>query len=133
MSRTEGATEFEKEKKCFKYKIGATTGELLNIPPWLDDIQVYNATLAHKVNNKFPPFTNCVFGAMEHPRFGAIVTVTATKFIKAGEEIYVNYGYAVNATNIKALSPWYDEQYRATKEYLAKLEAGEDMSAIPIP
>ena len=70
---------------------------------------------------------------MEHPRFGAIVTVTATKSIKSGEEIYVNYGYAINSTSIKKLSPWYDQQYQATKEYLTKLEAGEDVSLIPIP
>ena len=132
-NRTEGATEFEKQTKCFKYKIGTVTGELLNIPPWLDDIQLYNATLAHKVNNKFPPFTNSVFGAMEHPRFGAIVTVASTRHIPAGEEIYVNYGYAINATNIKAMSPWYDEQYLATKAYLAKVEAGEDVTGVPIP
>ena len=71
---TEGATETEKKAKCFKYRIYNLVGELLNIPPWLDDIQLYNATLAHKVNNKFPPFTNCAFGSMEHPRFGAIGT-----------------------------------------------------------
>lgn len=132
-NRTEGETAFEKQTKCFKYKIGTVSGELLNIPPWLDDIQLYNATSAHKVNNKFPPFTNSVFGAMEHPRFGAIVTVAATKHIPAGDEIYVNYGYAVNATNIKLMSPWYDEQYLATKAYLAKVEAGEDVTGLPIP
>jgi len=59
--------------------------------------------------------------------------VVATKHIPAGQEIYVNYGYALNATNIKVMSPWYDEQYAATKAYLAKVEAGEDVTGLPIP
>ena len=100
----------------------------MNIPPWFDE---YNATSGHKFNNKFPPFTNAIFGAIEHPRFGAIVSIVASKFISTGEEIYVNYGYNKKATKLLNLAPWYDKQFWDTKAYLAKIDAGEIGSFSP--
>ena len=58
------------KKACFKNKLHSLFGDMLDIPPWWDFRSYYNATLAHMVNNRFEPFTNCKFGAMEHPRFG---------------------------------------------------------------
>ena len=107
-------------------------GELFNIPPNWDDINLYNATLAQKVNNKFEPFTNSYFGFMEHPRFGSIVTVVALKNIKAGEEIFLDYGYAKDNSTRKSVA-WYVEQYEATKVFLQKIKNGEDVSHLPLP
>ena len=122
LKKAKGSSLLDKERSCFTYKIYSESGELLNIPPWFSD---YDATSGHKVNNKFPPFTNAIFGAIEHPRFGAIVSIVASKFINTGEEIYVNYGYNKNTTKLLNLAPWYDKQFWDTKAYLAKIEAGE--------
>ena len=54
-------------------------GILTDIPKEFDDINIYNATLAHKTNNNFGSFTNAKFWSMEHPRFGLIVSVIAKR------------------------------------------------------
>ena len=54
---------------------------MLDMPPWWDPRENYTASLAHMINNKFEPFINAKFGAMEHPRFGPIETVWAHKDI----------------------------------------------------
>ena len=128
LEKAKGSSLLDKERTCFTYKIYSESGELLNIPPWFSD---YDVTSGHKVNNKFPPFTNAIFGAIEHPRFGAIVSIVASKFINIGEEIYVNYGYNKNTTKLLNLAPWYDKQFWDTKAYLAKIEAGEIGSVSP--
>ena len=128
LKKAKGSSLLDKERSCFTYKINSESGELLNIPPWFDE---YNATSGHKFNNKFPPFTNAIFGAIEHPRFGAIVSIVASKFISTGEEIYVNYGYNKKATKLLNLAPWYDKQFWDTKAYLAKIDAGEIGSFSP--
>ena len=56
-------------------------GSMLDMPPWWDPRENYTASLAHMINNKFEPFINAKFGAMEHPRFGPIETVWAHKDI----------------------------------------------------
>ena len=58
------------KKACFKNKLHSLFGSMLDIPPWWDFRSYYNATLAHMINNRFEPFINSKFGAMEHPRFG---------------------------------------------------------------
>jgi hypothetical protein len=55
-------------------------GALTDLPEEYDDLNIFNATLAHKTNNNFPPYINTYFGQLEHPRFGLIVTVTASRF-----------------------------------------------------
>ena len=132
-NETEGETEEIRSKKCAKYRISNYLGDLIDIPPYLDDINLYNATLAQKVNNKFKPFINAAFGNIEHPRFGAIVTVWAIKDIKAGEEIFLNYGYNAKAESTRELFSWYADQYEETQAYLAKIKNGEDVSHLPIP
>ena len=98
-------------KECFKNKIGNyNAGEILDIPPVWDDLNLYNATLGHKVNHKFCPMTNAKFGFTEHPRFGAIISVYATKNIKHGQEIFVDYGYKDSID--QSLAPWY---YKSAK------------------
>ena len=48
---------------------------------------------------------------MEHPRWGLISSVVASKDIKAGEELYTNYGYR-KAAEFPADFPWYWELKR---------------------
>ena len=104
-----------------------------SIPRHWDDLKVYNATLTHKINNKFRPFTNAEFGLMDHPRFGSIVTAIALKDINVGTELFLDYSYDVNSTLIKKLVPWYIQQFKATAEYLRKEQEGDDVSNLPIP
>lgn len=102
---------------------------MLDIPPWYHDRKSYNASLGHMVNNRFAPFTNAKFGAMEHPRFGPIETVVATRHIEKGEEFFIDYGYKVPCE----LCHWYEDQQKLTQEYLRKKMAGENVSHLPIP
>ena len=104
-----------------------------SIPRHWDDLNVYNATLTHKINNKFHPFTNAEFGLMDHPRFGSIVTAIALKDIDVGTELFLDYSYDVNNTLIKKFVPWYVQQFKATVEYLRKEQVGEDVSNLPVP
>lgn len=60
----------------------------------------YSATLAHKVNHSF--FPNCRFSDFAHPRFGRILCVKTTKEIRAGDELFCNYGY-----NVADCPEWY--------------------------
>jgi hypothetical protein len=124
--------DIDVKRKCHKYKISSHLGALINIPPEWDDINLYNATLAHKVNNKFEPFTNADFSFMEHPRFGVMVSIFAIKNITAGEEIFLDYTYAVNAIG-KKMVPWYFQQREDSNKYSELLDKGEDVSHLPHP
>ena len=66
---------------------------------------------------------NSHFNTLEHPRWGAILGVFATKPIKSGEEIFAYYGYGENAYekneygavyDIPYDHPWYWELKRQT-------------------
>ena len=69
-------------------------------------------------------------------RFGPIETVWATKKIKKGEELFLDYGYSKlgfgSGTNANELFSWYEAQFTANQEYLKKKEAGDDVSHLPI-
>lgn len=75
------------------------------------DVDIYNATLGHKTNNNFAPNTNAEIGDIDHPRFGPIKMVYATKSISKGEEIFFNYGYNPTSERTKRLFPWYVKQF----------------------
>ena len=115
-NRVEGQSALEREQKCFKNRLGSTFGQTLDIPPWLDDLSVYNATLGHKVNHKFKKDANAKFSNMEHPRFGPIPTVVAKTLIPAGEEIFVDYGYSVDNSEVLRLAPWFKELHEKYKQ-----------------
>ena len=70
----------------------------LDIPPGMDDIINYRASLAHKAQHKFEP--NVEFDYFEHPRFGHIRCLVSNTFIKRGEEIFVNYEYDIETEGI---------------------------------
>ena len=70
----------------------------LDIPPGMDDIVKYRATLAHKAQHSFTP--NVEFDYFEHPRFGHIRCLISNTFIKKGEEIFVNYEYDIQTEGI---------------------------------
>ena len=63
----------------------------LNVPKEYWPIWKYRATLGHKVNHSFQRH-NTMYAFAQHPRFGFIRSVVATKKIRVGEELLVNYG-----------------------------------------
>ena len=50
---------------------------------------------------------NSVYQETEHPRWGLIQSVTPTRNIKAGEELFTNYGY--KSADFPDDFPWYWE------------------------
>ena len=60
--------------------------------------------LGPKVNHHFRA-NNSVYMETEHPRWGLIQSVTPTKNIKAGEELFTYYGYG--ASEFPNDFPWY--------------------------
>ena len=57
---------------------------------------------------------------MEHPRWGAILGVYATKDIAAGEELFANYNYGPGY-DIPYDHPWYWEVKRQTEKEERKI------------
>ena len=63
-----------------------------------------------QVNHHFRK-TNSYYHEIEHPRYGWIQSVTTSKPVKAGEELYTNYGYKMTSMNGGSF-PWYWELKR---------------------
>ena len=55
---------------------------------------------------------------MEHPRWGLIMTITPTRDIKSGEEIFIYYGYENerNSGEFPIDYPWYWDQKMALEK-----------------
>ena len=104
-SKLENADILIFEDQCKTYRMNSYD-ILINIPPWENDLNVYNATLAHKVNNEFEPRINALFGSIEHPRFGFIPAVLSSRDIRKDEEILLDYGYF---GEMKNEAEWYFE------------------------
>lgn len=66
----------------------------LDIPEEFRSLDKYCASLAHKTNHSFLP--SAEFEAFDHPRFGLVPCLVASTTIKAGEEIFVHYGYGLD-------------------------------------
>ena len=50
-----------------------------------------DVSTGHKMNHSFR--SNCTEWFMDHPRFGMIPCERTTKFVKAGEELFLDYEY----------------------------------------
>ena len=72
---------------------------------------------------------NCYFREIEHPRYGWIQGVTTSKPVKAGEELYTNYGYRMTSMDgHDSIFPWYWELKRSMDKE-ARLERKLNTSA----
>ena len=122
--RTEGISAMDKLIKCTKYRMNGFGEVLFDIPPWKDDLNLYNATLAHKVNNAFWPQKNAEFASIEHPRFGLIPCVKTIKNVRKDEEIFLDYGYdKVNAGDAKTHQWYFDQKDKVILENRLAKEA----------
>jgi len=77
----------------------------LDIPEESQTTNNYCATLGHKACHSFSD-RNAMFNEFEHPRFGAIMSVIATKDIHQDDEVLVSYNYTICHA-----PPWYQEQW----------------------
>ena len=122
--RTEGISAMDKLIKCTKYRMNGFGEVLFDIPPWKDDLNLYNATLAHKVNNAFWPQKNAEFASIEHPRFGLIPCVKTIKNVRKDDEIFLDYGYdKVNAGDAKTHQWYFDQKDKVILENRLAKEA----------
>ena len=103
-----------------KYSIDCGyTGSRLEIPMEQDLPSSHHPTVGQKVNCDFPGRRrNGVFQDYEHPRWGLISQVVAFDDIKAGEEIFVDYGYG--PSDFPADHLWYHE---AKAKYKREMES----------
>ena len=79
----------------------------IDFPPEQARLSVYSASLGHKVNHSFSP--NCVFGTMNHPRWGRVRTIVTRDLVRAGEELLVDYGY-----DLLRCPDWYRDMWTDT-------------------
>lgn len=87
----------EYRRACKKYSLGLTNYlASIEIPPELDLPEIFHPTVGPKVNHHFR-LNNAFYSEVEHPRWGTIQSITTTKPIKAGEEIFTYYGYLEKA------------------------------------
>ena len=79
----------------------------IDFPPEQARLTVYCASLGHKVNHSFSP--NCVFGTINHPRWGRVRTVVTRELVRAGQELLVDYGY-----DLLRCPDWYRDMWTDT-------------------
>ena len=76
----------------------------LDIPNEFVSLSNYCATLAHKTNHSFLP--SAEFEVYDHPRFGLVPCLMTNTDIRAGEEIFVHYGY-----DLDRCPDWYSDAW----------------------
>lgn len=76
-----------------RYTLGKIGGVHVDLPPEYASLEMFNTTLGHKANHAF--HNNAVYVQFSmHPVLGAIFSLVAVKDIKAGAEVFTNYGYS---------------------------------------
>ena len=96
----------EYRRHCKKYSVGLSSyNAYIDIPPEFDVNPLPN--LGPKVNHHFK-LNNSAYSEIEHPRWGLIQSVTATKDLKAGDELFTFYGYKPDGSFPEDF-PWYWE------------------------
>ena len=104
---------------AYYYGLGAYGPKIYKVPKNIEldmpdpyrSVAVYRSTLGHKVNHKFDVDANVEFDYVDHPVFGVIVCLIATKDIDDDEELFANYNYGVEDA-----AQWYRDLYKATYE-----------------
>ncbi len=111
-------------RDCLKYSAVTLMWQgRIDLPPEFDVNPL--PTMGPKVNHHFR-FNNSVESEIEHPRFGLIQSMTATTDIKAGQEIYANYGYE-KPGEFPGDFPWYWEAKRRFEEEEQKMKSNKNI------
>ena len=69
----------------------ANPKEVLNVPEGFREPHQYSATFGHLINHKSEP--NAWYAMIDHPRFGKVRSVVLKEDLKAGDELFCDYGY----------------------------------------
>jgi len=108
------------ESSGYKIFVNAdhTSGERIDLPGDLIHLTHYCATLGHKMNHSFD--YNCEEWFADHPRHGVIPCARAARSIRAGEELFLHYGYDPNNC-----PPWYKQALHSFLQENTELELWE--------
>ena len=87
----------------------------LDIPPEYVDSKNYCASLSHKTNHSFMP--SAEFEVYNHPRFGLVPCLVSITSIKAGEEIFVHYGYTLDHCPDWYTDAWDQDNFPVPESY----------------
>ncbi|KND04419.1 uncharacterized protein SPPG_00148 [Spizellomyces punctatus DAOM BR117] len=91
-------------------------GGVIDVPYRYSQTSQYAATLGHKANHSFTQ-PNCKYEWYIHPRFGNIRCIQTITYVRAGEEILVNYDYNEILENGELQAPeWYKDGLKALKK-----------------
>eukprot|EP00092_Neocalanus_flemingeri_P050076 GFUD01057758.1.p1 GENE.GFUD01057758.1~~GFUD01057758.1.p1 ORF type:complete len:470 (-),score=76.19 GFUD01057758.1:206-1615(-) len=111
------------EEDWSDYRVHLNSELDIDIPEGMRELDQYSATLSHKANHSFEP--NCRWSRIDHPRFGLICSITASRKIEKGEEVTVNYRLPLH------LAPkWYIDCYNEYQEN--KMKANKALNAINV-
>ena len=69
---------------------------VIDVPARYRNLTTFRTTLAHKANTKACGELNGEFDLVDHPFFGAIMGIVATRAISKGEEIFSDYNYELD-------------------------------------
>ena len=93
----------EYRRNCMKYAIKSGRYDARTALPPEKDVEPY-PNVGGKVNHHFCE-ANAIFSEIEHPRWGLMVGIFTNRNIRAGEEIFIDYGYKLNEFPYDV--PWY--------------------------
>lgn len=91
----------------------------LDIPSEYIKTSNYCATLAHKTNHSF--MASAEFEVYNHPRFGHIPCLMSITKIKAGEEVFVHYGYDLDRCPEWYAEAWDQDKYPVPESWQSQL------------
>lgn len=95
-----------------EYWIKVNDKEVIYLPSeYGRDTTKYRATLGHKINHSFSMW-NCMFHAMDHPRFGTIPAVRTTERVEKDQELLCLYEIQYHEG-----APWFQELWRQELDY----------------
>ena len=119
------------------YRIALDRVVSLDIPEKSKNLINYRATVGHKTCHSFKP--NSTFSEINHPRFGKIMSVVATKDIPSHEEILVTYGYRIWQSPAWYTGLWFEylrEDLNLTEEqvfHAARKESRFSQAPVSVP
>ena len=86
----------------------------------------YRTTLGHKCNNAWGEARTAEFDTVRHPVLGPVACLLARTTILPGQEVTVNYNYALNTA-----PGWYIREHKAFRKTLEEIKVQGSGSGEP--
>ncbi|XP_023344769.1 uncharacterized protein LOC111714001 [Eurytemora carolleeae] len=122
---SERESSLDRDVRRSVYRVFGWGDIVMDIPKDMRRISDYSASLGHKTNHA--KLNNAEFSFIKHPRFGEIIGIYATKHIKAGMEIFVDYGYIEKYQATQGIIENMLEMMRVTGGWGNKKEFNSDL------